>query len=132
MSRRVTLFFIATTLFGADSRDLLLAIRDGDYVLVQKHLRTGTDVNTGDADGTTPLMHSRHRIYVKTMKLLMDSGAEVNAKNTVDSTATRLQPDFFVTSALTAGGQIGRYLHTDFYSTCFRSSGKTLETLPSR
>ena len=23
-------------------------------------------------------------------------------------------------------------IHTDFYSTCFRRSGKTLETLPSR
>ena len=87
MSRRVTLFFIATTLLGADSRDLLLAIRDGDYVRVQKLLRTGADVNTRDADGTTALMHSVIETDAKTMKLLMDSGAEVNAKNTLDSTA---------------------------------------------
>ena len=87
MSRRMTLFFIATTLFGADSRDLLLAIRDGDHVRVQKLLRAGADVNARDADGTTTLMHSVIESDVKMMKLLMDSGADVNAKNTLDSTA---------------------------------------------
>jgi ankyrin repeat protein len=88
MRRPVMLFVIAvTTLFGAESRDLLLAIRDGDHARVQKLLRAGADVNTRDFDGTTALMHSVIESDVTMMKLLLDSGAEVNAKNTLGSTA---------------------------------------------
>jgi ankyrin repeat protein len=82
------LFFMATTtLFAADSGDLLFAIRDGDHVHVQKLLRAGADVNTRDADGTTALMHSVIESDANMMKLLMDFGADVNAKNELESTA---------------------------------------------
>jgi uncharacterized protein len=82
------LFFIAvTTLSSADSRDLLVAIRDGDHARVQQLLRAGADVNTKDADGTTALMHSVIESDVPMMKLLLDSGAEVKAKNVLGSTA---------------------------------------------
>jgi ankyrin repeat protein len=88
MRRPLMLFFIAaSTLFGVDSRDLLLAIRDGDHARVQKLLRAGAEVNTRDADGTTALMHSVIESDVAMIKLLLDSGAEVNAKNTQNSTA---------------------------------------------
>jgi ankyrin repeat protein len=87
MRRSVMLFFIVTTLFGADSRDLLLAIRNGDHARVQKLLRAGADVNTTDADRTTALMHSVIESDVAMMKLLLDSGAEVNARNTQGSSA---------------------------------------------
>lgn len=88
MRRPLVLCFIAvTTLFGSDSRDLLLAIRDGDRARVQKLLSAGADANTRDADGTTALMHSVFESDVTMMKLLLDSGAEVNAKNNQDSTA---------------------------------------------
>ena len=82
MRRPLMLCFIAvTTLFGADSRDLLLAIRDGNRARVQKLLRAGADVNTRDADGTTALMHSVLESDVTMMTLLLDSGAEVNVRN---------------------------------------------------
>ncbi len=88
MRRSVMLLFIALSpLLGADSHDLLVAIRDGDRARVQKLLRAGANVNTRDADGTTALMHSVIESDVAMMKLLLDSGAEVNAKNTQGSTA---------------------------------------------
>jgi ankyrin repeat protein len=88
MRRSVILFFMAfSVLSGADSRDLLVAIRDGDHLRVQKLLRTGTDVNTRDADGTTALMHSVIESDATMIKLLLDAGAEVNAKNTQGSSA---------------------------------------------
>jgi ankyrin repeat protein len=88
MRRLVIVFFMAiATLFGADSLDLLTAIRAGDYARVQKLLRAGADVNTRDVDGTTALMHSVIESDVTMMKLLLDSGAEVNSKNAQGSTA---------------------------------------------
>ena len=88
MSRPVTLVFMAaTTLFAADSRDLLLAIRGGEHVQVQRLLRGGADVNSRDPDGTTALMHSVLESDMKMMKLLLEFGADVNAKNALDSTA---------------------------------------------
>ena len=74
-------------LLAADARDLLVAIRRGDYQQVQGLLRSGADVNTADNDGTTALMHSVIESDVNMMKLLIDSGADVNAKNALDSTA---------------------------------------------
>src|SRR5579872_4247273 len=88
MRRLVMIFFIAVpTLLGADSRDLLFAIRDGDHARVQMLLRAGADVNTRDADGTTALMHSVIESDVTMIKLLLDSGAEINAKNALGSSA---------------------------------------------
>ena len=88
MTRLLTLLLMASAvLFAADSRDLLVAIRDGDHAKVQKLLHAGTDVNAADAGGTTALMHSVIESDVKMMTLLLDSGANVNAQNTIESTA---------------------------------------------
>jgi ankyrin repeat protein len=90
MTRLVALFlFLAFTSveFAAGSAELLIAIRNGDHVQVQKLLRAGADVNTADSDGTTALMHSVIESDVKMMKLLVDGHADVNAKNALDSTA---------------------------------------------
>ena len=88
MSRLLVFLFLANAFrFGADSPDLLVAIRNGDYSLTQTLLRAGADVNTVDSDGTTALMHSVIESDLKMMQLLIDSGANVNAKNALDSTA---------------------------------------------
>jgi ankyrin repeat protein len=88
MSRSAMVLFMAVIcLFAADSRDLLVAIRNGDHASVQKLLRAGANVNSRDPDGTTALMHSVLESDVSMMKLLLDSGAEVNARNALDSTA---------------------------------------------
>jgi ankyrin repeat protein len=75
------------TLLAADARDLLVAIRLGDYQQAQRLLRSGADVNAADEDGTTPLMHAVIESDVRLVKLLIENGANVNAKNALDSTA---------------------------------------------
>jgi ankyrin repeat protein len=72
---------------AADARDLLVAIRNGDDQQVQRLLRSGTDVNAADEDGTTPLMHAVIESDARLVKLLIENGANVNAKNALDSTA---------------------------------------------
>jgi len=84
---RVVLFFAGSILWAGSSSDLLTAIRNGNHAEVDRLLRAGTDVNTADADGTTALMHSVVESDEKMMKLLIDRGANVNAKNSLDSTA---------------------------------------------
>jgi ankyrin repeat protein len=88
MIRLPMLVFIASSvLLATGSPDLLIAIRNGDYPLVQKLLRAGADVNTADGDGTTALMHSVIESDLRMMKLLLEAGANTNAKNALDSTA---------------------------------------------
>src|SRR5437870_1684250 len=58
---RVTRSFIGITLavisgavlLAAEPRDLLVAIRHGDYAGVQRLLQSGAEVNAADEDGTT-------------------------------------------------------------------------------
>ena len=71
----------------AGSSDLLVAIRLGDHARVQKLLGSGVDVNTADNEGTTALMHSVIESDAKMVKLLIDHKANVNAKNSAESTA---------------------------------------------
>src|ERR1700730_11303402 len=88
MMRFLTLLFIADSLLSAaGSPELLIAIRNGDYAQVNRLLRAGADVSTADRDGTTALMHSIIESDAKMAKLLIDNRANVNARNTFDSTA---------------------------------------------
>src|SRR6185436_2534464 len=89
MTRLFVLFLslLFSSLAFAAPADLLVAIRNGDHAQVQKLLRAGADVNTADSDGTTALMHAVVESDVKMMKLLIDTRANVNAKNALDSTA---------------------------------------------
>jgi ankyrin repeat protein len=88
MSRSLMVLFTAgTVLFAADSRDLLVAIRNGDSPQVQKVLGAGADANIADGDGTSALMHAVIESDVNVMKLLIEGGANVNARNALDSTA---------------------------------------------
>jgi ankyrin repeat protein len=88
MVRFLTLLFIAgPALLAAGSPELFIAIRNGDHAQVTKLLRAGTDVKSADSDGTTALMHSAIESDVRMMKLLIDGGANVNARNAFDSTA---------------------------------------------
>ncbi len=85
----LALLLISATvlLAAADSHDLLVAIRNGDYSQVQRLLRAGGDANIVDSDGTTALMHAVIEADVNVVKLLLDGGANVNARNALDSTA---------------------------------------------
>src|SRR5262245_45465956 len=89
MRHFVVLILLASNpvLFAAGSPDLLVAIRNGDHAQVRKLSGASADVNAVDKDGTTALMHSVIESDVKMMKLLIDKGANVNMKNSQDSTA---------------------------------------------
>src|SRR5580698_10275090 len=88
MVRFLTFLFVTGPLLLASGLpELFTAVRNGDYAQVSKLLRTGTDVNAPDSDGTTALMHSVIESDAKMMKLLIASGANINAGNALDSTA---------------------------------------------
>ena len=81
------LLLVGPALSAANSPELLVAIRNSDYVQASKLLHAGADSNTTDSDGTTALMHSVIESNLRMMKLLIGNGARVNAKNALDSTA---------------------------------------------
>ena len=66
---------------------LIQAIRNNDLTSLKASLAKGTDVNTKDARGSTLLMHAAAAGSPEAVKLLLESGADVNAKNEVDATA---------------------------------------------
>jgi ankyrin repeat protein len=83
----VLVMMSGAVLLAADSSDLLVAIRRGDYQQAQSLLRSGANVNAADADGTTALMHAVIESDARMMRLLIENRANVNAKNALDSTA---------------------------------------------
>ena len=66
---------------------LIQAIRNNDLNSLKASLAKGADVNTKDARGSTLLMHAAAVGSPEAVKLLLDSGADVNAKNEVEATA---------------------------------------------
>src|SRR4030095_5002730 len=71
----ILLLAAAMPVIAAESPDLLVAIRKGDHSQVQKLMAGGAEENTPAAPGP------------KMRKLLVDRGANVNAKNNLGSTA---------------------------------------------
>lgn len=73
---------------GQNSSDALFqAIRNNDLAFLKAEFRKGADVNTRDRRGSTLLMHAAAFGSPEAVKLLIDSGADVNAKNSFDATA---------------------------------------------
>ena len=66
---------------------LIQAIRNNDLTSLKASLAKGAGVNTKDARGSTLLMHAAAVGSPEAVKLLLESGADVNAKNDVDATA---------------------------------------------
>src|SRR5262249_20341880 len=91
-------------LIAADAGDLQIAIRNSDYRLVESLLRSGANVNSADADGTTALMHAVIEANADLVRLLIDKGANVNAKNALDSTALMYAATTLTKTRLLAGG----------------------------
>src|SRR5437588_10113418 len=65
---------------------LFQAIRNGDLAAL-KHTVERSNVESRDRRGATPLMHAAAFGNLETMKLLIDRGADVNARNDFDATA---------------------------------------------
>jgi ankyrin repeat protein len=75
--------------YGADvtSRDFYSAIRENDLARLKSITASGAYVNLRDARGSTPLMHAAAVGSLEAMKLLLKAGADVNAKNGLETTA---------------------------------------------
>jgi ankyrin repeat protein len=63
------------------SVDIHQAAKDGNIKAVKQHLAAGTDVNTKDAIGTTPLLLAVTKGQKEIVELLIAEGADVNAKD---------------------------------------------------
>ena len=57
------------------------AIEDGDIEVVKQHLAAGTDLNSKDKDGWTPLHEAASEGHKPIVEFLITEGADVNEKN---------------------------------------------------
>ncbi|MDP7177311.1 MAG: ankyrin repeat domain-containing protein, partial [Verrucomicrobiota bacterium] len=57
------------------------AVEDGNIEVVKQHLAAGTNVNSKDKDGWTPLHEAASEGRNKIIELLVAKGADVNAKD---------------------------------------------------
>ena len=86
--RPIAVLLMLTSVCAAEvtSRDYYDAIRQNDLTALKKMVASG-DINLRDSRGSTPLMHAAAIGSPEAMKLLLAAGADVNAKNGLDSTA---------------------------------------------
>jgi len=92
MQRGIGLIAMVLCLAAASGGDtpadeLFQAIRNNDLNYLKAQLSNGADVNTRDRRGATLLMHAAAFGSPEAVRLLLDSGAGVNAKNSFDATA---------------------------------------------
>ncbi len=69
------------------SVNLFQAVRNNDLAAIQSAIAKGADANVRDRRGATPLMLAAAYGTPDAMKLLLDAGADVNAKSSFDATA---------------------------------------------
>jgi ankyrin repeat protein len=72
---------------GPTSNDLYNVIRSNDLARLRSLVHDGTDANTKDGRGETPLMYAAAAGSLEAMKFLIVKGADVNAQNEFGSTA---------------------------------------------
>ena len=78
---------VAQDLSPSNTASLNTAIREGDLKQIKTLLAHGTNLNTQDADGTTPLMLAVVNAEADCVKLLLDKGADPNLSNKTGATA---------------------------------------------
>lgn len=82
----VSIALVLPAAAAENSTRLFHAIREGDIAFVKAHLDQNT-IETRDRRGATPLMHAAAFGNIETLRLLLDTGADVNARNDFDATA---------------------------------------------
>ena len=61
-------------------KELLEAVKKGEYKKVEELIKRGANVNEKDNDGWTALMHAASRGHKEIVELLIKNGANVNEK----------------------------------------------------
>jgi ankyrin repeat protein len=69
------------------SEDFYSAIRANDMARLRSLAREGSDINTRDRRGETPLMYAAAAGSLEAMEFLVEKGADVNVQNAFGSTA---------------------------------------------
>lgn len=89
LKARLLVGFIICSLpvFAQSSSPLMQAIRNDDVVQVGVLLNSNADVKFADADGDNALMYAALYSTANCMKMLLDKGADPNAKNKLGETA---------------------------------------------
>jgi ankyrin repeat protein len=86
------------------------AARADDVAKVRDLIKAGGDVNTPEADGTTPLLWATYQSSPELVKLLIDAGADANAANELGVTpllqASRYGDAATITALLAAGADL--------------------------
>ena len=84
----------AVLLVGCGSSvDIWTAAQTGNIEAVKQHIAAGTDVNTKDEDGFTPLHEATGAGHKEIAELLIAKGADVNAKDNNGWTPLHLAVD---------------------------------------
>jgi ankyrin repeat protein len=90
MAKRVSmnwvLSLLVVTLVGCSEPDrpsieLYLAVHRGDINQIERHIHWGTDLNTIDADGRTPLHVAARQGQTSVVKMLLKNGAKPELKD---------------------------------------------------
>jgi ankyrin repeat protein len=63
-----------------------IAAIKGNVEAVKQHLSAGTDVNTKNKEGATPLHRAAYNGHIEIAELLISKGADVNAKDNAGGT----------------------------------------------
>src|SRR5579863_8023265 len=71
---------------ASPAEDLFQALRNGDLGSLRKNV-SSINIETRGARGATLLMHAAALGNVETVRFLIDSGADINAKNDLGATA---------------------------------------------
>jgi len=80
-------WFAGTALQAAPGEDLFQAIRNGDLAGLKRQLADGADLKARDARGNPPLIYAAGFGSAEAVKMLLDAGADVNARNGLEATA---------------------------------------------
>lgn len=85
----IFIYLIPTTFAKSDVSDknaeLIQAAKDGSLAVVQTLLADGANPKTTDYNGVSFLMWATNNGHMEVVKLLLDKGAEVKAKATINN-----------------------------------------------
>ena len=94
------------------SPDLIIAVKSGNLTNVKKLLNANLDVNCKDHMGWTPLLWATFNRNIKMIKLLIDSGADMNYKATWSLGGTKRILDFYDLSVDKGYIELSRWIET--------------------